>query len=109
MQGGLNNKNILYPELSYKIIGMLFEVNNSLGPGFKEKHYQKAIEIAFNNYRINYISQCPYKIMFKERIVGRYYMDFVVDKKVVIEIKRSDYFSFKNINQLKGYLKATKL
>ena len=102
-------QNILYPELSYKIIGILFEVNNALGPGFKEKHYHKGVEIAFSKYQIRFVSQCPYIIKFRGEIVGRYYMDFVVEDKIVIEIKRSDYFSLANINQLAGYLKATGL
>ena len=102
-------QNLLYPELSYKIIGILFEVNNTLGPGLKEKHYEKGVEIALCDNKINYISQCPYLIRFKGKIIGRYYMDFVVENKIVIELKRSDYFSLRNIQQLSGYLKATGL
>jgi len=109
MREDIKNKEILYPNLSYKIVGVLFEVNNSLGPGLKEKHYQKGIEIAFSNYGIKYVAQCPYVVRFKDKIIGRYNMDFIVEEKIVIEIKRSDYFSYKNIKQLIGYLKATKL
>jgi len=39
----LIRKDILYPELSYQIIGILFEVSNSLGHGYQERYYQKAI------------------------------------------------------------------
>ncbi|MFQ6049535.1 MAG: GxxExxY protein [Candidatus Paceibacterales bacterium] len=39
----LKRKDLIYPELSYQIIGILFEVYNQLGPGHHEKHYHKAI------------------------------------------------------------------
>jgi GxxExxY protein len=107
MQGGNESNILLYPELSYKIIGILFEVSNNLGPGLKEKHYQKAVEISLKKNGIYFISQCPYLLQFKGEIVGRYYMDFVIENKIVLELKRGDYFSYNNINQLKNYLEAT--
>ena len=108
IQGGQLKKNIIYPELSYKIVGILFEVCNELGGGYQEKYYQKALELAFENAKINYVSQCPYIIRFKEKIIGRYYMDFVLENKIVLEIKRGNYFSKSNIKQILGYLKSTK-
>ena len=38
-------KDLVYPELSYKIVGVLFEVYNEIGPGHHEKYYQKAIAL----------------------------------------------------------------
>jgi len=107
MQGGANK--IIYKELSYKIIGILFDVFNEIGPGYKEKHYQKAIEVEFRKRGINFISQCPYKIRYKGDIIGSYYMDFLVEGKIVLEIKKGDFLSRKNINQINGYLRATGL
>ena len=109
MQGGLKTDKIIYPELSYKIIGILFEVSNIIGPGFKEKHFQRAIEVAFNKYKIRFLRECPFRLRYHGKIIGRYYMDFVVEDRIVLEIKRGDYFSRQNIHQLKGYLEATGL
>ncbi len=109
MQGGVRNQDILYPDLSYKIIGILFEVNNLLGPGLLEKHYQKALEISFKENKIKFIPQCPYKVSFKGQVIGRYFMDFVIEEKIVVELKRGEYFSNNNIKQLLGYLKITNL
>ena len=108
MQGGVN-RNIVYPNLSYRIVGILFEISNELGGRFKELHYQRATVAAFKKYNIKYISQCPYLIKFNNEIIGRYYMDFVVEDKLVLEIKRGDYFSLQNINQLFKHLQATNL
>ncbi len=47
MKGGNNTSKIIYKELSYEIIGSLFEVYNELGYGHPERYYYKAIEKAF--------------------------------------------------------------
>ncbi len=47
----LNRSDLIYPELSYKIIGCAYEVFNSIGGGHKEIVYQKAMDIAFKRKR----------------------------------------------------------
>lgn len=106
-QGGQNADKVIYKELSYKIIGILFDVYNDLGYGYQEKYYEKAIEKYFVENNINFKRQAPYKIAVKGEVIGRYYLDFLVENKIVLEIKRGDYFSRKNIEQIKGYLKVT--
>jgi len=98
---------LIYPELSYKIIGILFEVHNQLGGGYQEKYYQRAIEKAFDQEKIKYQSQCPVAIKFKDNKIGCYYIDFLVDNKIILEIKKGNYFSRNNIGQVNGYLKST--
>jgi len=92
MQGG--NKVVYHKELSYEIIGVMYEVYNELGYGYQEKYYGKAIEKSFLRSGIKFRSQVPYKIVFKREVV---------------EIKKGRYFSKRNIEQVKGYLRATKL
>ncbi|HLD30708.1 MAG TPA: GxxExxY protein [Patescibacteria group bacterium] len=107
MQGG--NKVVYHKELSYEIIGVMYEVYNELGYGYQEKYYGKAIEKSFLRSGIKFRSQVPYKIVFKREVVGRYFLDFLVENKIVVEIKKGRYFSKRNIEQVKGYLRATKL
>ena len=107
MQGG--NKVVYHKELSYKVIGVMYEVYNELGYGYQEKYYGKAIEKSFLRSGIKFRSQVPYKIVFKGEVVGRYFLDFLVENKIVVEIKKGRYFSKRNIEQVKGYLRATKL
>lgn len=57
MKGG---GEVVYPELSYQIIGIVFEVFNDLGFGYQERVYQKALENAFSNIGIKFIAQSPY-------------------------------------------------
>lgn len=105
IQGG--GSKVIYPDLSFKIIGIIFDVYNIIGPGFKEQHYQKALEVAFEDNKINFISQAPYKIKYRDRIIGRYYIDFIIEGRIVLEIKRNDHFSKQDFDQVNGYLRAT--
>ncbi len=43
------------------------------------------------------------------KIIGRYYLDFLVERRIILEIKKTDYFSKKNIEQVNAYLKITNL
>jgi len=94
-QGGVDK--IIYKDLSYKIVGVLYGVYNELGYGFQEKIYENAIAKSLFENGVNYKRQAPYRVVFHGKIIGRNYIDFIVDDKIVLEIKRGDYFSRKNI------------
>lgn len=53
---------ILYKELSYKIVGILYDVYNELGSGYQEKYYQRAIKLKFDRELIKYKEQVPIEI-----------------------------------------------
>ena len=80
-----------------------------MGFGHKEKIYQNAIEHALGQSNIKFRRELPAKIQFQGKDVGLYYFDFLVDGKVVLEIKVRNFFSKKDIIQLYSYLKAMKL
>ena len=106
-KANLRRKDLIYPELSYQLIGVLFEVWDELGYGYQEKYYQKAIANALRNIGFKFKEQVPIKINYKNQKIGTYFLDFVVGDKIVLEIKRGEYFSKQNINQVYAYLKAT--
>lgn len=105
----LKREDLLHPELSYQIIGILFEVYNNLGYGYQEKYYQKAIGSQFKEVGLFFKEQAPIKINFHDNEIGKYYLDFIIDNKVALEIKKDDKFLKANIDQLYAYLKATGL
>ena len=105
----LENDKVIYKELSYKIVGVLFNVYNELGYGYQEKYYERAVARCFDETCISYERQASFLIKFHGEIIGRYFIDFIVDNKIVLELKRGNYFSQKNIEQIKGYLAATDL
>jgi len=99
----------IYPELSYKIIGASFEVNNLLGSGHRENVYQKAMGIQFTKSGINYKKEIYHPLIFKGENIGKNFFDFLVEDKVIVELKRSDYFSASHYEQLNNYLKVSNL
>jgi len=101
--------NLIYPELSYKIVGVLFDVYNDLGYGYQEKYYEKGIAKYFDDRKIKYRRQMPYQIRVNNKNIGRYYLDFLVENKIILEIKKTGYYSKKNVEQVNAYLKITEL
>jgi len=108
-QRKLERKDLIYPELSYQVIGILFEVWTKIGFGHKEEFYQRAAASAFRMAGLEFKEQLPVKIYYKGELVGMYYFDFLIENKVVLEIKVRNYFSRNDIEQLYSYLKAKNL
>jgi GxxExxY protein len=100
---------ILYKELSYQIMGAIFEVYNELGYGFKEKYYEEAITKEFRQRNIPFKRQVPYKLSYKGEIIGLYRFDFLIDDKIILELKRGEFYSKQNYTQALQYLKASNL
>jgi GxxExxY protein len=105
----LKRSDLIYPELSYKIVGILFEVYNNLGPGHKERYYQKAIAVALRTAKISFKEQVYSPVIFKDNNVGNYFLDFLIEDKIVLEIKSGEKFLKQNIAQIYSYLKTKKL
>jgi len=105
----LKRKDLLYPDLSYQIIGILFEVYNKLEYGYQEKYYQKAISSCLKRTNLSFREQVPIKISFQDSEIGKYFADFEIGNKIILEIKKDDKFSKHNIDQIYAYLKATGL
>lgn len=97
MRKDLKRKDLIYPDLSYQIVGILFDVWNELGPGHHENYYQKAVSIGFKNCGLDFREQVYTPLVFKEEKVGSYYLDFLIEDKIVLEIKKGDRFSRKHI------------
>ncbi|MFH1847091.1 MAG: GxxExxY protein [Candidatus Omnitrophota bacterium] len=94
--------------ITYKIRGALFEIYNVLGPGFKEIIYHKSLKEEFDKRGIDYREKERIKIIFKNKIVGVYEPDYLVEGKVIIELKAVDLMPKLFEKQLYSYLKATK-
>ena len=74
-------------ELCYKIIGICMEVHNTVGPGFPEEYYQKALEIEFANNKVRFELQNPLPMLYKGTQIGINYLDFLIEEKIILEIK----------------------
>lgn len=101
--------NILFPKLSYELMGAAFEVRNSLGAGQKELVYQNALEEQFQIRGIPFEKEVQINILSEKsgKKLGNYRLDFVVDGKICIELKAIKFTPIKIEQQLYGYLKST--
>jgi len=100
---------LIHPELSYKIIGILYKVYNLLGGGYQEKYYQQAIRREFVMNNIPFLEQVRTDFTYFDKPLGRYYLDFIVDHKIVLELKITPSFSTKDTMQVLNYLKQSGL
>lgn len=105
----VNRADLIHPELSYLIVGCLYEVWNELGPGHSERTYQKATAAMFKNKNLRFVEQLPAPVYFKEQLLNKRFLDFLVDDKIVVELKKNESFSIGNIRQIHDYLIRTKL
>jgi len=78
---------LLHPELSYKIVGATFEVYNNLGPGYLEKYYQRAIAVALKESGLKFKEQVYATLIFKDVKIGKCFFDFLIEDKIVLELK----------------------
>ena len=93
----MNEDKVIYKKLSYDIMGAVFEVYNELGYGFKERYYEEAIAKEFDRIKLVYKRQLPYKLKYKDEIIGTYRLDFLVEDRIVIELKQGNFYSKQNI------------
>lgn len=94
-------------ELTYQINGAIFEVNRELGVGFLEKVYENALLVELMERGLKTEKQVPIKVKYKDKQVGEYYADIVVENQVILEVKAVDSLQKIHEAQLLNYLKAT--
>ena len=100
-------KDLLYPELSYKIIGIAMEVHRLLGSGFLEKVYENSLIVLFNKKQIPAEQQHQIPVYFLDNKVGHYVADIIVDDRIILELKTVEKITNVHIAQVLNYLKAT--
>jgi GxxExxY protein len=89
-------KDLLYPELSYRVMQAVFEVHNHLGPGFTEDIYETALALELELQGIPFERQKQIQVQYKDHYVGTYRLDLVIDGKIILELKAvSEHSSFR--------------
>lgn len=100
---------IIYKKECFEIIGCCFEVYNKFGYGLREKNYQCALEEVLSSKNIEFESQVYVPLKINDKLIGKYYLDLLIDKKIAIELKTGDHFLRRDIEQLFSYLKSESL
>lgn len=102
-------KDLVYPELSYKIVGCLFEAYKKLGAGRREHIYQRAVAEEFKLKNISFKEQAYFPVSYNKTHIGKEYLDFLIEEKIILEIKKGEYFKKQSLDQVLDYLKSTGL
>ena len=102
-------KEVLYPDLSYKVMQAVFEVHNTLGPGFTEDIYEAALALELAFQGIPFERQVPIQVHYKDHFVGNYRLDMVIDQKIILELKAITELNDIFQAQVRSYLCATGL
>lgn len=93
-------------ELTYKIIGCSMKVHNTMGPGFQEVIYQRCLAIELKKATIDFAREQNQTVYYEGIKVGTRRADFVVENKVVVEIKAVVKLEDVHIAQAKNYTVA---
>lgn len=99
---------ILYQEESFLAMKALFEVHKNLGKGFSEIVYKDAIAYEFQILKIPFEREKEYSVHYKDIVLNhKFYADFVLFDKIILEVKSCDAFHNNHIAQCLNYLKVS--
>ncbi len=98
-----------YSDITAKIIGCAIKVHNELGPGFPEYIYQRALEIEFRNTLLKNVREKEHPVYYLNELVGKRRVDFVVEEKIMVELKAVDKLDELSLSRSLNYMKAFNL
>ena len=96
-----------HEEITEQIIKAFYKVYNTLGYGFLEKVYLKALLVELTEMGLKAEINKRVYVYYKDRVVGDYISDMIVEDIVICELKANESLSEENESQLINYLKAT--
>lgn len=100
---------LIFPELSYEITGILFKIHNELGRFLNEKQYADAVEKMLKEEKIKYEREKDLPVSFEGEQKGRNKVDFVLENKIILELKAKRVVPREDYYQVKRYLEAANL
>jgi GxxExxY protein len=100
-----------FKDITEKIIGASFEVHKFLGNGFQEVIYQRALAWELKQAKLDFVREIEQEIFYKElqEPIGTRRADFVVEGKVLVELKAIAALEDVHLAQVLNYLKAYKI
>lgn len=96
-------------EITQKVIGCAMTVHNTLGAGFMETIYQRALSIEMKFAGISFEEEKQIPIYYRNEVVGYRRVDFLIDNTITLEIKAVSEIEPKHLIQGKNYLEAFNL
>ena len=103
----MSEEELIHKELVYEVVGCAMKVHRELGYGFLEKVYENSMMVLLNKKSIKAKQQFPVPVHFENVIVGEYFADFMIEDKILVELKTVEKITNVHFAQLLNYLKAT--
>ena len=95
-------------DIAHKIIGAAYKVFNTLGFGFLESVYKKAIALELRKQNMTVGEEQPLKVYYEEIVVGKFFVDLFVENEIIVELKSVENLSKAHEVQLVNYLNGLK-
>lgn len=106
MTTNIEDNKIIYKDLSYKLQGLFFDIRNDLGSGHKESIYQKALEKELVRAGVKFAKEPSIKIYSqKGEFLGLYRPDFLIEDKIIIELKAAEDVTKQEMARVYDYLR----
>ena len=103
----MNTDHTCLDSLTEKVLAAVFEVSNTLGAGFLEKVYQRALlrELSLRGIRVT--AEASFAVLYKGYPVGEYFADLLVEDVLVVELKCAERLANEHTAQCLNYLRAS--
>ena len=108
-EGRKVGKNLRDSQLTEQIIAVAIRVHRALGPGFLESVYEQALAVEFALSGIQFIRQYPVPLFYRDHQIGEHRLDFLVEGKIVVELKAISQLEDIHFAIGRSYLKAANL
>jgi len=95
-----------YSEITEKIIGCAMRVHRTLGNGFQEVIYQRALAIEMSKHGLEFERELEMPIFYNEEQIGTRRVDFFVENKIMVELKALTQLGKVHLSQAINYLEA---
>jgi GxxExxY protein len=102
----MSREDLKYSDLTESLINGAMKVHRTLGPGFPEIIYQRALEIELTNRNMTYLAEKELPVYYENILVGKRRLDMLVDDKILIELKAVSEWEKKHFHQVLNYLEA---
>ena len=100
---------IVFPQLSYQLTGIFYDIHNKLGRHLLEKQYADAFEAVAKTIGIVYKRETRLSLDYAGQTIYAGTVDFVINEQVAVDFKAKKFITKDDYNQMLRYLKAGKL
>ncbi len=105
----MSDKHYLHSDITKKIIGAAMKVHSTLGNGFQEVIYQRALALEMRQQGLSFQRELEMQVFYAGEEIGTRRVDFLVEEKVVVELKAISKLEDVHLAQAINYLEAYQL